>query len=76
MNGIVVGVNEVVQHSGMLCVASVDGFEEGNRLALHLETFRPFPDGADDREAIEQLGLVVRILRLRGGHLLAVGLIT
>ena len=76
MNGIVVGVNEVVQHSWMLCVVSVDRLEEGDRTALHLESLRAFPDSAEDRQAIEQRGLIVRILRVRGGHLLAVGLVT
>ena len=76
VNGIVVGVNEVVQHARMLLVVRVDRFEERDRTALHLESLRPFPDGAEDRQAIEQRGLIVRILRVRGGHLLAVGLVT
>ena len=75
MNGIVVGVNEVVQHARMLLVVRVDRLEEGDRAALHLESLRPFADGAEDRQSIEQLGLVVRIFRVRGGHLLAVGLV-
>ena len=60
----------------MLLVVRVDRFEEGDRPALHLESLRPFPDRAEDRKAIEQLGLVVRIFRVRGGHLLAVALVT
>ena len=76
MNRIVVGVNEVVQHSRMLLVVSVDRFEEGDRTALHLESLRAFSDGAEDRQAIKQRGLIVGVLRVRGSHLLAVGLVT
>ena len=75
MNGIIVGVNEIVQHSRMLLVVRVDRFEEGDRTALHLESLCPFSDGAENRQTIKQRRLIVGILRVRGGHLLAVGLV-
>jgi hypothetical protein len=76
VNGIVVGVNEVVQHSRMLFVVSVDRLEEVDRSALHLESLRPFPQRAENRQAIEQRRLIVWIPRLCGRHLIAVSLVT
>jgi hypothetical protein len=64
-----------VQHARVLLVVGVDRFEEGDRSPLHLEALRPFADRADDRQTIEQAGFIVRIFRVRGGHLLAVGLV-
>jgi len=42
---------------------------------LHLESLRSFPDRSEDRKAVEQLGLVVRIFRVGGRHLVAIGLV-
>ena len=76
MHRIVVPVNEVVEHAGVLLVVRVDGLEELDRLALHLESLRPFPDRSEDRKAVEQLGLVVRIFRVGGSHLVPIALVT
>jgi hypothetical protein len=75
MNGVIVGVNEIVQHSRMLLVVRVDRFKQGDRAALHLESLCPFSDAAEDRETIKQRRLIIAILRVRGGHLIPVRLV-
>ena len=50
MNRIVVGVNQVMQHSGMLPVARVDRLEQVDRTALRLEALGAFADVAENRQ--------------------------
>src|SRR5215468_11382073 len=72
---IVVRVNQIVQDTRMVWLTSVHVFKQCGSVFLLLESFGALWHRAEDGESVEQLCLVIRILRTGGRHCVPVPLI-
>jgi hypothetical protein len=72
MFGIVVRMNEIVQHTRVIRMIGVNSFKKLRSLPLLLKSLGAFRDRTEDRQSIEQGGFVIRILGVDRRHRVAV----